>query len=347
MIGAALAAPVSAGADMTGVDKGFFYDANFNPIVHIVVGEKGMATDAVAAGNIAATVGNLAYVTKTSTYTPSYEPKGQVLIETSAIGATGDYIQDTDPDEEGNSVENITMFYEKDDGFHFDDAKTYERGDFTQYALACEQQTRTEAGILLEGTYNNIHCLFCKTLCVEGLKNPSHEMKEKIFFNASKARYYEEGLGEDDAEALKMALEKEAIKYTVETGFIPMDDMDISTGSAEKFADFQYRGKIIFMGKEYFMKEIDSTKLYLAEGKVLDDITSEGYTSEFKGYKFKIDHLIYSGEYQVAGILLDVQKPDGTIVQTQISKMANGVVDNLEIAGVYAEAAGAVVTASS
>jgi len=348
MLGAALAAPVSAGADMTGVDKGFFYDANFNPIVQIVVGEKGMATDAVAAGNIAATVGNLAYVTKAMTYTPTYAPKGQVVIETSAIGATGDYIQDTDAfDDEGSTVSGIQLFYDKDDGFTFDGNKTYERGDFTQYALACEQQTRTEAGILLEGTYNNIHCLFCKTLCVEGLKNPSHEMKEKIFLNADKLRYYEDGLGDDDAEALKLAVDKEAIKYTVETGFIPLEDMDVSGGgSTQKFADFQYRGKIIFMGKEYYMKEIDSTKLYLAEGKVLDDITSEGYTSEFKGYKFKIDHLIYSGEYQVAGILLDVQKPDGTIVQTQISKMANGVVDNLEIAGVYAEAAGAVETAS-
>ena len=38
MLGAALVAPVSAAADMTGVDKGFFYDADFNPIVQIVVG---------------------------------------------------------------------------------------------------------------------------------------------------------------------------------------------------------------------------------------------------------------------------------------------------------------------
>jgi hypothetical protein len=64
------------------------------------------------------------------------------------------------------------------------------------------------------------------------------------------------------------------------------------------------------------------------------------------GYKFKIDHLIYSQEYRVAGILLDVEKPDGTVVQTQISKMANGIVDDIEIAGVYAEEADAVATAS-
>lgn len=350
MLGAALAAPVSAGMDMTGVDKGFFYDANLNPIVQIVVGEKGMATDAVAAGNVAATIGNLAYMEKTETFTPEYEPEGQVVIETAAIGATGDYVQDDKPEENvtsGAAELLIQNFFDKDEGFYFSGGeKTYERGDFTQYALACEQQTRTEAGILLEGTYNNIHCLFCKTLCVEGLKNPSHEMKEQIIINQSKIRYYEEGLDDDDSEALKMAIEEDAIKYIVKTGYIPLEDMDISTGSTEKFADFEYRGKIIFMGKEYYVKDVEGDKLYLAEGKVLDDITSEGYTSEFAGYKFKIDHLIYSGEYEVAGILLDVEKPDGTIVQVQISKMANGAVDDLEIAGVYAEAAGAVETAS-
>jgi len=332
MLGAALAGPVSASADMTG---------------EIVVGEKGMATDAVAAGNIAATIGNLAYMTKTETFTPEYAPEGQVVIETAAIGATGDYVQDENPDLEGNSPTNISdKFYDKDEGFHFDDTKTYERGDFTQYALACEQQTRTEAGILMEGTYNNIHCLFCMTLCVEGLKNPSHEMKEQIKVNSSMIRYYEVGLNDDDTEALKMAIDGDAIKYTVQTGYIPLMDMEDMASNREKFADFEYRGKIIFMGNEYYVKDIDGDKIYLAEGKVLDDITSEGYTSEFKGYKFKIDHLIYSGEYEVAGILLDVEKPDGTIVQVQISKMANGVVDDLEVAGVYAEAAGAVETAS-
>jgi hypothetical protein len=52
MVGAAIAGSASAGMDDTGLTKGFFYDAGYNPIVQIVVGEKGMATDAVAAGNI-------------------------------------------------------------------------------------------------------------------------------------------------------------------------------------------------------------------------------------------------------------------------------------------------------
>jgi hypothetical protein len=48
----------------------------------------------------------------------------------------------------------------------------------------------------------------------------------------------------------------------------------------------------------------------------------------------------------VTGIFLDVEKPDGTVVQTSISKNANGKVDDLEIMGVYAEEADAVATAS-
>jgi len=338
MLGAAIAGPVTATMDTTGLDKGFFYDDNFNPIVQIVVGEKGMATDAVAAGNIAAAIGNLAYMTQTKTVTPEYTPEGQVVISTSAISATGDYIQDEDPALNKS-------FYKSSEGLYFDGKKTYERGDFTQYALACDQQQRSEAALLLEGTYNNVHCLFCLTLCIRQLKNPAHEMKEKITIDSSKIRYYEEGLGDDDTEALKMAIEKGAITYTVETDYIPMEDFEVP-GKQDEYVDFEYRGQIIFMGNEYYVKDIDGDKIYLAPGKILDDITSEGYTAEYNGYKFKIDHLIYSGEYEVAGILLDVQKPDGTIVQTQISKMANGKVDDLEMAGVYAEAAGAVETAS-
>ncbi len=104
---------------------------------------------------------------------------------------------------------------------------------------------------------------------------------------------------------------------------------------------------MLLFGEEYYVKDIEGNdKIYLAKAKVLDDVTSEGFTSEYNGYKFKVDHLIYAAEYTVAGILLDVQKPDGTIVQVQISKMANGVVDNLELSGVYAEEAAALQTAS-
>jgi len=346
-IGAALSAPVMASMDNTGITKGFFYDANYNPVAQIVVGEKGMASDAVAAGNIAATIGNLAYMTKTVTPSGSdATAEGQVVITTAARGAVGDFVQDTEANEQ-----TLSYFYDEDDGFTFsseDEIKTYEQGDFTSYTLSCDKQTRNEAGVLMTGSYKNIHCLFCHNLCLESLENPSHDMKEQITVDVSKITYYEEGIGDADSEALKMAIAKDAITYTVTTDYIPMRTItkDGETGD-DKYLDFEYRGKMFLFGEEYYVKDIDgSSKVYLAKGKVLDDVTSEGFTAEFNGYKFKVDHLIYAAEYQVAGILLDVQKPDGTIVQTQISKMANGVVDNLEVAGVYAEEAAALQTAS-
>ncbi len=217
MLGAALSAPVIAGLDSTGITKGFFYDANYNPIVQIVVGEKGMATDAVAAGNIAATVGNLAYMTQTVTGTgPSYTPTGQVVITTAARGAIGDYVQDT------QNHDNPLNFYDPDTGLYFSGDKTYEKGDFTSYTLSCDKQTRTEAGLLMEGDYTNIHCLFCHNLCLEALENPSHDMKEKINVNSSKIYYYEDGINDDKSESLKMAIRRGAISYQVETDYIPM-----------------------------------------------------------------------------------------------------------------------------
>jgi len=344
MLGAALAGPVSAGMDSTGLDGSFFYDADYNPVAQIVVGEKiGNALDFVAAGNIAATVGNLAYM-ESSEDVVGGTVEGEVVISSAAIGATGDYVQDTDLDED------LEDFYDKDDGYHFDSGEvTYERGDFTQYSLACEQQTRTEAAVLMEGEYSNVHCLFCQTLCLEALENPSHEMKETISVDYDNIAYYEDGLNDDDSEDIRMAItEKDSIVYTVEAGFIPMKRItEAIGGGADDYIDFEYRGKMILFGEEYYVREVDGTsKIYLSQGKVLDGISSEGYTAEYNGYKFKIDHLIYSAEYKVAGILLDVEKPDGTVVQTQISKMANGQIDDMEISGVYAEEADALASAS-
>jgi hypothetical protein len=339
MLGAALAGAVSAGLDDTGLTKDFFYDANYNPVVQIVVGEKGMATDAVAAGNIAATVGNLAYASKTKTVgTTGGAASGQVTIGVAAVGATGKFKQDS-----GTTL--TANFYNENTGLTFNSvSEKYERGEFISYSLACDTQERSEAGVLKEGEYKNVHCLFCQTLCLSSLENPTHEMKEAIIIDYSGMSWYEAGIGKDDSEKLVLAIDSKKVTYTVDTGEIPISSKITKTGDD---IDFEWRGKMILFGEEYYVKDVKGTdKIYLAKGSILDDISSEGYTAEYMGYKFKIDHLIYSAEYQVAGILLDVEKPDGTVVQTQVSKMANGVVDDIEIAGVYAEEADQVATAS-
>ena len=352
MLGAAISGAVSAGIDSTGLTKDFFYDAGYNPVVQIVVGEKGMATDAVAAGNIAAVIGNLAYKSASATATGG-SSSGQVVLGVSAKGATGKYEQAEKTQSGGMLIRQNTGsnnnpdFYNENVGLDFNDTnrhvQTYNRGEFVSYSLACNQQERTESGILKKGTYNNVHCLFCETLCLSALENPEHTEEESISVDFDKITWYEAGLGKDDAEKLTVNIKSKAISYIMDAGFLPMDKIVDNTDPI----DFEWRGQFILFGEEYFTKNIQGTnKIYLAKGKILDDISSEGYTSEYMGYKFKIDHLIYSEEYKVAGILLDVEKPDGTVVQTQISKMANGIVDDVEIAGVYAEEADAVATAS-
>ncbi|MBD3388905.1 MAG: S-layer protein [Candidatus Altiarchaeales archaeon] len=362
MLGAAVSGAVSAGMDSTGLTKDFFYDAGYNPVIQIVLGEKGMATDAVAGGNIAAVIGNLAYTSAEATVDGG-SASGAVVLGISARGATGKFEQSYNPTSGNTRLIKVNRdsdttydFYNDNEGLYFnqsaggaikgtDGIETYTRGEFVSYSLACDQQERTEAGILKKGTYNNIHCLFCQTLCLSALENPEHELEESISIDFNKIKYFEDGLGKDDAEALVLKIESKAVTYILDAGFIPMNKI-IENGTSDTI-DFEWRGQFILFGEEYYVKDISGTdKIYLAKGKILDDISSEGYTSEYMGYKFKIDHLIYSAEYEVAGILLDVEKPDGTVVQTQISKMANGIVDDIEIAGVYAEEADAVATAS-
>ena len=50
------------------------------------------------------------------------------------------------------------------------------------------------------------------------------------------------------------------------------------------------------------------------------DVSSDGFMAQTQGYKFKVDHLVYAREYGVSGMLLDVQKPDGTSQMTQVIK---------------------------
>jgi len=363
MLGAAFSSAVSAGLDATGLTPGFFYDAGYNPIAQIVVGQGGLASDSVAAGNIAAVIGNLAYSAKQTTIALDPTAQGKVVLSVSAKGASGKYEQADHGGFLGGTVSMISYdssngnysqsvpssFYDDDEGLPWGgDEEIYEKGEFVTYSLSCETQ-RTDAGILKEATYNNIHCLFCETLCLEQLENPEHTMEESIMVAWDDMYWYEAGLNAKDAESLMLWIPKNSVQYRVDTQCIPMEKLD-DAGSPANTIDFEWRGKLLLFGDEYYVKNIKGTtsnaKIYLSKGKVLDDVTSEGYTSEYLGYKFKIDHLIYSAEFQVAGILLDVEKPDGTVVQTQISKLANGIVDDIEIAGVYAEESDAVATAS-
>jgi len=61
---------------------------------------------------------------------------------------------------------------------------------------------------------------------------------------------------------------------------------------------------------------------------------------EYKGYKFKLDHVIYENDEKLYGILMDVIGPDGTESYIEVSKIASATVGgSIEISfeGVYPE----------
>ncbi|MBD3261205.1 MAG: S-layer protein, partial [Candidatus Altiarchaeales archaeon] len=267
MIGAALSGAVSAAMDPTGLSKDFFYDANFNPMVQIVVGEKGMATDAVAAGNVAAVIGNLAYTT--SEVSPGGTASGQVVLGVSAQGATGKYEYAKHPSTDGTWLyRNSTQdFYSKSIGLPFNDQdattstnKEYKQGHFIQYSLACNQQQREEAGILKKGAYSNIHCLFCQTLCLGQLENPTHDQEEYIGFDYTSVNWYEDGLSKSDAEDLVLKVPSGSLTYTVTLDEVPVRTIYQDSGETSgEEVDFEWRGKMILFGEEYYVKEISGT----------------------------------------------------------------------------------------
>ena len=78
--------------------------------------------------------------------------------------------------------------------------------------------------------------------------------------------YTELGVGKDDAEMLVMGALKDAITYTVDTGEIPISNY--IGAAATSAVDFEWRGKFLFFGEEYYLKDIKgSDTLYLLRAR--------------------------------------------------------------------------------
>jgi hypothetical protein len=83
--------------------------------------------------------------------------------------------------------------------------------------------------------------------------------------------------------------------------------------------------------------------------KLISDVTSEGFTAQYGEYKFKVDHLEYSSSYHAYIVVLDVEKPDGTIVELAVREGMSSRVDNLNVASPFCgtvEEAAAMQTAA-
>ena len=184
--------------------------------------------------------------------------------------------------------------------------------------------------VFLDRDYVNNQCFLCYDICQDTATDLTHEMYEQITINKKGVIYYEDTLNSNDIkEALKMGY---PITYTVYTDYIPPTFLKNNNG---ELVDSRYRGKMIFLGDEYMVNDWnDNDKiLKLAKGaeRQLDNKAFGGdFTAGDGTYQFKINRAIFD-EGQVAGIVVDVKKPDGAEVSVVAQRSLNAVVEQLEI----------------
>jgi len=259
--------------------------------------------------------------------------------------AIGDYVQDLVITENPSDLFNSTL------GYHFDGSRTYERGDFYNYTWMGSHMTRTSVNLLHDGTFSNIHGLLCyPNHTLASLVNPYHNMKEQIHIDSSQLSYYEPGLPSNCSETLRLNIPKNAVSYKAYTDYIPLKRIEKDANAtgcvgSDCYLDFEYRGRITFWGDDrYFVRDVVGDKIYLAQGRNIH-ISNSGYNGSYKGYDVKVNNLTTSGS-GCGIILLDVRKPDGSVVQVQVTEMANYVVDSLEISGISSNQSGSLQEAS-
>jgi len=145
---------------------------------------------------------------------------------------------------------------------------------------------------------SNVLCYLCYDMCQEA-RHPYHEMEESISVDGN----------------------CQMLQYTVDLGGIPVS----SITEGDNLIDSSYRGKMLFMGSnDYFVTDLGRTYINLTKGEKLQ-ISSAGYTEptlpELQGYKFKLLRTIQSNGKD-AGVVIEIEKPDGTTVNATASKQA-------------------------
>lgn len=198
------------------------------------------------------------------------------------------------------------------------------------FAVPAFAQGELGAAALLKGNYTNSQCLLCYDICQNTVTDLKHEMYEKIVVNKSGVVSSKNNLSQNDInEALKMNY---TITYSVYTDYLPPVFLKDKSGG---LIDSRYRGKMIFFGGEYFVKSWDDKEktLKLAKGEEIQ-INNKGFDGNFttkKGtYLFKIHRALFA-EDKVAGIVVDVKKPDGTEIQAVAQRSLNAVIGDVEV----------------
>jgi len=245
-----------------------------------------------------------------------------------AYFAVGDYVQDTVLSEDPSDL------FDSGKELYFDGYRTYRSWNFSSYTRSGAGYTKSPARILSQGNYSNIH----SRMCVQNdtsLGNPSHPMTEELSVNSSKLSYYETGPESSCSHTLEMKITPYAVSYRVNTGYIPLKRIvrDLETGDCMGygcFIDYEYRGKMLFFGEEYYVKDAWTYYLYLDKGAELN-VSSSGFDSEYNGYRFRSAHVVNESPYLCNYLIIDVMKPDGTIVSVPVTNIERSIVDDIEI----------------
>ncbi|MBD3262665.1 MAG: hypothetical protein GF334_13515 [Candidatus Altiarchaeales archaeon] len=227
---------------------------------------------------------------------------------------------------EQDNGELSNRFYKKSDGLDF--------LNYTKYYFG------------QKGTYLNIISFLGTNYTPQHIyEYPSHTQEEHIGISYDNLKWFEEGLGKTDSEELILKTPSSSLSYVLDADELPIDAI-YSDDSKSTEIDLKWRGKMIFFGEEYYVKDIfkNGLGIRLVKGKYLE-ASSTGFSQQYMGYRFRVDHIVYSADLNVAGLVLDVEKPDGSIVPAQVSRNSNAIVDDIEILGIIAEDSGGEITA--
>jgi hypothetical protein len=228
-------------------------------------------------------------------------------------------------------------FYNADQGLYFNTTsrhvETYWPGGFYTYNLTAGDQNRTAADVPMNGTYSNVPWTFYTSNVTQPPASPSHAMLEGISINYDKLTWYEGGLGGSENENLSLKMASMAATYILDAGYLPMEDLYDSGGG---LIDWEYRGRLILFGEEYYVRNIQGyTKIYAAKGEVIPNIDNLSYSGSYLGYSFRVSAVNRTGG-NATGVVLDVRRPNNTVTQAQLTNEENADVDAIEIAAISA-----------
>ncbi|MFH1836216.1 MAG: C1 family peptidase [Methanobacteriota archaeon] len=166
-----------------------------------------------------------------------------------------------------------------------------------------------------------------------GLVGVDHNISEHLFVDWSRITVND---------SLVIRIPSNTLSYVVDVGELPLT----SISGEGALIDREYKGDIIWFGDVFSVKDfLNVEKAYLAKGEILGCVSTENYSADYQGYKFKILDIVDLGG-EVESVLLSVKKPGGLLIETAVGRSANAVVDEFEVALIDALESGRVGVAN-